>query len=669
MNSYRKSGFVILLTILAGLLLLTGCTPSGEEFRSYGKERVDLDKDARVYLLSLARATLEGKAVPADGPAIVRAPYSKEVFVTAFLPGVPHATAFANAGSIAESVRQAAEKLKAEPTFRKYFDGSLARTRLVVNVMDRVKKVKDSRTKPLEEKEGNRLARKLRRRIEPGVHGAILVTKGKAFFQLGEEVVWNCWGMEGEDRILGTKMFFKRMQKLSKEGGLAADAWETAALYRFTTHAFMEDRAGSGKRAIPLYRGNVLIGRKITRSQVLEAAARGGRNLGRNQDAEGQYGYIYYPCKDDFDASYNIVRHAGTTYSLFQIYQATGDPYYKDAALKALKYLEPYVESPEDDDSIALLKYKGRSALGSNALLTLALIEMPAELLDAHPSYRDLLDKLGGALLKYQMEDGSFYVHYRQVQRQQPPKKQPIYYPGETFLAFVRLYEKTKDRKYLEAATRAADYQLGDFEKSGVPCNWATQAYSRYYRQNPKEKYALACYAMADELLTHQWGTFKEKKMPFRDFYGGADNSWPPRSTPTASRAEALTEAYDLAAFRKDEENVQRYGKAVLASLWFDMNHQYRPGNTYFLPTPHRALGGIKGSPIANDIRIDYTQHFMTAAIHGLHIAEKFNGKGRLASPLGILDVAATGLSLAEAEKQVLSNQGKDFAAPQEKSK
>jgi hypothetical protein len=598
--------------ILALVFLAVGCTSGGKALPDYGKEKPDFGADGKEHLLGLARATLLGTAPSGKAPAGLTTPYSKEVFVVAYLNGEQPIVGQGNAGTLAGSAVAAAQSIKNNSAFGRKMAKAMDRVRISVHVMTDVKKLKSD-----QEKKNKRL-------LEPGLYGAILVVDDKAYFQLGEQVIWECWGYKGQDRILGTKMVLKRLGELCDEASLEPTCFKGKTLYRFKTDSFIDAKAGGGNKALALYRGNVLVDKNYTPKDALAAAAAGGRNLAYNQQKNGKYGYIYYPCENKFDKSYNIVRHAGTTYAMFQIYKATGDPVIRDAALLALDYLKPSIKTPKQDDSVRLLYSRKRSDLGSNALLTLALVEMPAELLEARPEWKEIRDGLARGLLQYQMDDGSFYVKWKGVVAKKPPKKQPIYYPGEAFLAFVRMYEETGEKAYLDAAKKAADYQIKDFEKTGVPDNWVIQAYGRMYRQMPKDEYADACYAMADALLDHQWGTYRKSgaKLPHPDFYGGFDNGWPPRTTPAASRTEALDEAYAAAVAQKNPERIAKYAKGVSAAIWFDLNQQYRPENSYWVPDVQRVLGGFRGSPISNDIRIDYTQHTITGILHGLEAIE-----------------------------------------------
>ena len=650
---------VVFCMLAAMVTLATGCRNRSDRVAEYGDERVELSKASRQYLLDTARAILEGKSEPGDAPDQVTAPFSKEVFIYGFRHGSERLFAHASKGSMVESTKAAARQIQGNSDFDKHYKDNMGQAQLVIAVMDRLQKVPT-------EKYGNIKKDKPRYRrlsgiLEPGIYSILLVDEGRATFLMAHDFIYNCWGMRGQDRIHGWRAAKFLLHTVEKKAGLSKDSWIGKELYRFTTVSFVESTPGGGSHG-NLYRTSVLPGKDFTRADILEAAYVGGRNLGYNQAPGGKFGYIYYPCSDTFDPDYNIVRHAGTTYSLFQLYQYTGDPYFKDIALAALEFLSPHIKQPEENPELSILEFNRRSDLGANALLTLALIEMPDNVLAQAPQYRELRDRLGATLLAFQMEDGSFYKRYRELVAKRPPKKQPIYYPGETFLAFVRLYETTGEDKYLAAAKKAAEYQINDFKKSKVPDNWAIQAYGRYHRHDPQQKYADACFEMAEALLKDQWGTYKERKgkvrdLPFRDFYGGYVG-WPPRSTPAASRTEAMDEAYDLAVRVKDEKRTDRYAKAILAAHWFDLYNQYGKGNSYWMPNPARALGGLKGSPIANDIRIDYTQHAITGWLHGLHVVEKYQGAGKLSPTLDIIDVTKAGIDIAEAEKRIKAKRG-----------
>lgn len=604
-------GTLFLAIVLISTLQLGSCTKRGATgFVNAPNKEPDLAQELKVDSLKLARGELEGKKVDVK---LSGAPSDYPIVITLFRPEAKYCFAISPAGlSLSDAITKAAAQLKKEPCFY-YYEKSMDETRIKLDLAYNEKPLKMNALE------------KLTKNIEPGIHGLILKNDGKRFFQLPEQLIYESWAQIRESRILGKKLAQKQLRKLCGLAGVDQDCWKNKkySISTFEVKSFVE--VSPGGAVVDLYRGNARVSPEpLTTERILEAAKMAGDYLLRNQKEDGSYTYIYYPEFDKEDAGYGFVRHVGTIYGLFQLYRASGEAKYKDAAIKALKHAERYFEIPKEAPHTAILNYKGESAaLGSMAIGALALIEAPEDFLDEH--YIELRERFGNALIFMQIEDGRFYSYFSQAVRKEIPKKQARYFPGEAFLALVRLYEVTKDQKWLDAAKKAATYQMADFWRTGVPDNWVIQAMSRLYRIEQNPEYKRACYAMADYNWNRQWGTGLNK-LPYPDYYGGYNNAKPPRSTPAASRTEAADEAFALALFANDKNKIEQYADAVLSAVRFDMDCQFRQENTYFLPNPSKALGGIKGSLIANDVRIDYCQHVITAFLGALE-ATKYYGR------------------------------------------
>src|SRR5688500_14358703 len=79
---------------------------------------------------------------------------------------------------------------------------------------------------------------------------------------------------------------------------------------------------------------------------ALERAELGARWLARVRLSDGSLYYRYFPEQDKYDDRYyNEVRHAGTTYALWQVYDVTNDFRVMEAAEAATGYIEKH--SPE----------------------------------------------------------------------------------------------------------------------------------------------------------------------------------------------------------------------------------------------------------------------------------------------------------------------------------
>ena len=89
----------------------------------------------------------------------------------------------------------------------------------------------------------------------------------------------------------------------------------------------------------------------------------------------------------------------------------------------------------------------------------------------------------------------------------------------------------------------------------------------------------------------------------------------PPRSTPTATRTEGLSAAYELARDFGSDEEADEILEAVVLGLRYQMSTQFAPPSAMYLPNPARCLGGVRRSLTSFEIRIDYVQHHLSAAL------------------------------------------------------
>jgi hypothetical protein len=87
----------------------------------------------------------------------------------------------------------------------------------------------------------------------------------------------------------------------------------------------------------------------------------------------------------------------------------------------------------------------------------------------------------------------------------------------------------------------------------------------------------------------------------------------PPRTAPTATRAEALGAAHQLLA-RAGDRAAAHVVRASLerASAWL-MHAQFTASRVAKFPNPQSALGGMPESLDNPEIRIDYVQHTLSA--------------------------------------------------------
>ena len=486
--------------------------------------------------------------------------------------------------------------------------------------------------------------------VEPGVHGVIVRKGDKEGLVLPAEAVTQGWL---SPRVRKREEKHKKMFRTAcKRGGLSAQAWEDDAeveLLRFRTTSF--GAVVPDGPAVDLFRGNVLWEGDPREDDILESIRVGGRWLVRTVGEDGKFDYEYYPNKNKGSTGYNIVRHAGSVYGLFEMYELAGvEPalrgdreIYLDAAARSVGYVYDAIKPPRDarEGRFCLLDDRGGCDSGSAALALLTLLVRPDKA-EIDPKYHDMVYKdddeaimEGLALTLVDMIDdrGKVWRRYREAMSQEKVKKEPLYYPGEAMLALVRFHEMTGDERWLEGATRIAERQLRWYEKDRFvnPDHWVMQGLYRLWRLNKDDRYAEGAYAMGRHHASEQYGT----ETP--DRYGPLWNPWPdylgsyrrkndtPRTTRAGSRSEALRAVTNLAWERGDDATP--YEDALLGAARHLMEQQFTERNGYWLPDLARVHGAYPMGVVDNHCRIDNNQHALVGVVGALHVQRKRDGK------------------------------------------
>lgn len=373
---------------------------------------------------------------------------------------------------------------------------------------------------------------------------------------------------------------------------------------------------------LPLFRGNVLLS-EVTPQTLLQSFQLASGYLSRMVKSDGRYCYTYLAHEDRCDKDYNLLRHAGTTYSLYQLLPLKSTPEHFASAERAIAWLRNQMRPVKGKpDHVFVLE--GKSAkLGGAGLSLLALAEREEVVRDGHDL--QLMNALGRFIRSQQRDDGFLYSWYDWQKDGPGAGANSIYYPGEALLGMVRLYKLTSDPTVFETIQKAADYlafqrwNWGGIELYVPPDAWLTQALAELYpllkaKQAPDaERIKAYVYRLVDVTLQSQ--LLAEDNAP-PDMVGGpAGGILLPSVTPAGARSEGLAAALHMARAAGDDGRARQIQTALLQSARFQLNQQFRPANAFYLPNPARALGGFRSNAAQNDIRIDYVQHNVSGLI------------------------------------------------------
>ena len=565
------------------------CGPSlpPEAERDFGDTRAPTP-DARAYL-ALARAIVD-KTNRAAAPAPPAAP-GRRVMIALFSGGRAVA-ATANGPTLADAVASAAESIAARNAAAG--DTSLAEGRLELDVPTALDgaMVDEDMAVPL---------------ASVGLEG-VLVTRddGKTGFVLPGEVV--------ERAMFHTnKLDHAAISALlAARAGVPEHDLATMRAYRFRADVHVE--SSNREVALAVLRGMVELPGEVTPDALLAAVARGADYLTRIMSPQGRYVYMYHPVDDRDESSYGWLRHAGTTYALFEAYEEFGTPSYLEKGELALRYLASHL-SP---DSASQGKYaldtndEEQQKVGGAGLALLAFAKHAA--VTGKRDGLETMRSLARFILKQQYPDGHFRCNADvEGETGKKLKRELWYYPGEAVLALMRLYAIEPQPSYLDAARRGANWivRVRDAfvsEDNQDHDHWMSYAYNELYRVTRDEAYLKHAYKIARAIQSKQRGA---KGAPAPDLIG---TFYEGQTTPAATRVEAYDADIVLSRFAgKAEPWLVDPARQAARSV---LGQQFDSEGAYWLKNPAKARGGVRESLFVQDVRIDYVQHAMSAWLH-----------------------------------------------------
>jgi hypothetical protein len=213
---------------------------------------------------------------------------------------------------------------------------------------------------------------------------------------------------------------------------------------------------------------------------------------------------------------------------------------------------------------------------------------------------------------------GAVFEDYGDAREEPLVDEEPLYFPGETMLALIRLHERTGDPRWLEGARRIGDRQCDLYEEnaSSLPDHWVMQALGPLWQATRDERYAETAWAMATHTSAEQ---IPNTYALFPDYFG----SWHrrtdvPRTTRAASRLEALRGVVHLAWAR--EKDARAWEDSMLLGARHLVVEQYRAENMWWVARPERVLGAYPLGVVDNHVRIDNNQHALVGMIGAVEV-------------------------------------------------
>jgi hypothetical protein len=586
-------------------LLALGCGPGtgfgpGNARASFGIVEADEtafeDPEVATRALAFLRARLAGGDAP---PADLADLEGRRVFVHLFEPGRPERSVTALGGTFAESLARAARQLLDDR------GGVLSpaadwRIRLAVATGHETGRMGPGEVwRP--------------RKIAIGVRGLWIEDRdGRSAWLTGAEIVQQgLWKGRKEMRGIPKDAL---LRALSKRVDGAVDR---VGRFAWLSTADWTDPPGGGA-ALRVRRGYVEFERGLDVDLLERRALHAADYLSRIIDADGKYMYRYNAVQDRPGTGYNLLRHAGSTWSLLQAYQRFGDPAHLAAAERAIEWFLATCQLRSEEgpwgSDFRFCEYQKFAKLGANGLGLLMLTEyMEAT---GTRTYLQVAQELGRFTRRMQEENGHFFSYYDWGDGAKVPDKEVIYYPGESCFGLMKLYRLDENPLWLDIVERGVDYMIfkrdrGKGELLIPHDHWLMYALVHLYGARPEEHFLERGELILRSIVARQFEADESVAEDYPLTLGGYYR--PPHFTPGGTRGEAMVAGIDLLTLAGSDP--AWLFEPAMVGLEFSTGAQYNPVTSYFLPNPSRAAGGIGEGLVATWVRNDFVQHNLSALL------------------------------------------------------
>ena len=352
----------------------------------------------------------------------------------------------------------------------------------------------------------------------------------------------------------------------------------------------------------------------LTADSVYHSIVLGADWLILMQEENGRFNYWFDPVNNTYSTpdDDNFLRQAGTCYSLTMVYEITHQKKYLEAARKNMEYLLQYRVRLDRDTFFFL--FNGKAKLGGLALPMLAMLKIKE--LENDSAYDHTLISLANmiGLLQDKFNTGRFkstYIYRGDYEYEKTSGWHSMIYPGEAMLALAKMYKLFGNSEYKERFEWAFNYYAGEKSRwkslSFLP--WTVSACTEMYYYTGEQKYADFAFEMTDYML--YWQNLNPERVVYGSFFGLPDVF-------SSTYLEALGDAVALARKLNNKKRVDLYAyRSQIGYNWI-LTLQYGKKEIMQKKLPPEALGGFRTSLHEPLIRIDNTQHSLSALVKGI---------------------------------------------------
>ncbi len=394
------------------------------------------------------------------------------------------------------------------------------------------------------------------------------------------------------------------------------------------------------KGQLAAFRYHRVRAQRVDDQALVDAVHRAGQWFETMRDTKhARFYYEYDPYTDTHvDSSYNLLRHAGSTWAILQAYGLTRDKKLRALANYALAWLEDHSRTEKKDGRTIRYPVSPQSKeakLGGAGLWLLALSEYTR--LTGDTSHLELIQQIANYIYLAQDPATGRFNSYHDADGLRVPQRASDYYPGEAMFGLHRARPFLSDIPVCEVSEKGLRYLLAQAPHK-LPVNqyrfvnqWNVYTIREHRRDCSDTQFDWVWRRDLDHMLTHAATVAQAPVMA--GAYRADDGSLSTSPTRLEALSVICTELgrHDAAVAAKCDPVLRRVAGMQLS-------FQHRPANDWLWPDARAVDGGFAHSLDDETIRIDFTQHHLSAMYNTIdflrHISPHKNSGAR-ASLLG----------------------------------
>lgn len=583
--------------------------------------------EAEQLLLKMIRNSLSQGVEIAMPPKNLSFEFKKEIsqlFITLFEEGKKPIRWGSRRETLAESINRVVKKLRQNERFNQFTITNPLACRILFEIVIDKKRCDPKRTTTLGLTEN---------RLEPGIHGLTFNWNGRTIYYMPTDAYTRSqMTMPQVYNHLAKRIGLIPEIKSKKERASIVRNLPTR-FYRIQSKAFVTYKSN----ILPLYRG-LPTPPKVNKKAVRDCIIEGANWIVTNQKESGKFLYYYDASTgstQDFQHPnsdyYNILRHAGGTITLLQVYDLTNDKKYLSAARKSVEFLISTFQYHQVGNDVACYPFfNKKSKLGGAGIALVALLRYQQATHDT--VYEKKTKGLILHILSRIEEDGEmigYFIHplYNDGKELIAPSETmktelfSFYYPGEALLGLVLSLQVMET---LETKLRAKIYEKCELAFNflikkrpikyshlfhNLPSDgWLMQAVESWILTGGKVQQSYIDFVHNDSLamINHM---YKNNNSPYPDYPGMFYYTYGEHAYPDGARSEGLIAAYSLARFLSDNKKTDLYFpylKLAAQALLYTFNSEE---SSYAHRFPSASRGSFRFKLTRQWVRIDSAQH------------------------------------------------------------